>query len=175
MKTSLYTVLCITIRAGAVIWAVGSLAHLPFSWVAALNTPNSAATVTWLLCGVGFQLLVTGMLWLYPGTLARLAAGRASHEFFESAIPATKLQYVALSVVGAWFALQGMVFLSYELIRTVQFTYESLPIKVAALTDAGSRLVLGIALMLGARGLTGVLNSIRERGQIVPSVADNVD
>lgn len=173
MKTSLYSILCITIRAGAVIWMAGSLAHLPFSWLAAENSKNPAATVAWLLFGTGFQLFITAILWLYPGVLARLAAARSSHEVFESPIPVAKLQCVAFSVVGVWFALQGVVYLSYELVRSIQFAYENTPIKFAALTDACARLAFGIALLLGAHGLAGLLNVIRARGE-PPQAADNV-
>jgi len=170
MKTSLYSILCIAIRVGAVIWMAGSLAHLPFSWLAAENSKSPIATVAWLLFGTGFQLFITAILWLYPGVLARLAAGRGSLEYFESTMPTAKLQYVALSVVGAWFALQGIVFLSYELVETIRFASESVEFKWAVLAESGARLVFGIALLLGARGLTRLLNGIRERGESTRAV-----
>ncbi len=175
MKTSLYTILCITIRAGAVIWAVGSVVHLPFSLVAALDTANPNANITWLACGVAFQLLVAGLLWLYPGVLARFAAGKASHQYFESSIPAAKLQYIAFSVVGIWFVLEGLVFLSYELVQAAQFEFESLPVKLPVMASSSARIVFGLALMFGARGLAGLLNSIREKGGPVPTAMDDAN
>lgn len=170
MKTSLYSILCIAIRAGAIIWAAGSLASLPFSIVAALNTRNPDATMTWLLSGVGFQLLVAGLLWLYPGVLARLAAGRGSREHFESAISPANLQYVALSVLGAWFALRGLVFLTYEVVQAAHFAPASLQARLPALAESATRIVFGVVLILGARGLSGWLNAIRERGEPAQAV-----
>lgn len=174
MKTSLYSILCIAIRAGAIIWAAGSLANLPFSIIAAANARNPDATMTWLLSGVGFQLMVAGLLWVHPGVLARLAAGRGSREYFESAISPAKLQYAAFSVLGAWFALRGLVFLSYELVQAAQFASDSLQARLPALADSAARIVFGVALILGARGLSGLLNAIRERGEPVQAV-DNAN
>lgn len=175
MKTSLYTILCLTIRTGAVIWAVGSVVHLPYSLIAALDTANPSANVIWLICGVAFQLLVAGLLWLYPGALARLAAGKASHQYFESSIPGARLQYIAFSVVGAWFVLEGLVFLSYELVQAAQFEFESLPVKLPIMASSSARVVFGLALMFGARGLTGLLNSIREKGRPVSTMMDDAN
>lgn len=173
MKTSIYSILCIAIRIGAILWAIDSLANLPFSWIAALSTQQSSATVTWLLCGEAVQLLVIAALWLYPGMLARFAASRSSRELFEAAVSPMQLQYIALSVLGAWFALEGCVFLSYELVRTAQFAFENFPLKLASLAESGVRIVGGLALMLGARGLAGLLGTFRERGGPTEAV-DNV-
>lgn len=173
MKTSLYSILCIAIRIGAVLWAIGSLANLPFSWIAAQNTQQPSAAVTWLLCGEVVQLLVIAALWLYPGTLARFAASRSSREIFEAAVSPMQFQYIAFSVVGAWVALEGCVFLSYEIVRTAQFAFENFPLKLASLAESGVRIAGGLALMLGARGLAGLLSTLRERGG-PPEAVDNV-
>jgi hypothetical protein len=175
MKTSVYSILCIAIRLATVLWAIGSISNLPFSWIAALSTPNPSATLTWLLSGVAVQLLVVAMLWLYPGMLAGFVAGRSSHEVFESSISQIQLQYTALSVLGAWFVVQGCVFLSYELVRTIQFAFENLPMKLATLAEAGIRVVGGIVLMLGSRGLVGALNSFRNGANALPAIASNGD
>jgi|SRR5690348_16726661 hypothetical protein len=161
MKTSLYTVLCITIRLGAVIWIVGSLVRLPFSWLGAFNAPHPNAAVGWLLGGVACQVLIAFLFWLYPGALARLTAGRATHESFESTIHAGTMQYIALSVVGAWFTLQGIVYLAYELTRAAQSAFEVLPSERPALAESSMRVVFGLALLLGARGLVNALARLR--------------
>jgi hypothetical protein len=173
MKTSLYSILCIAIRIGAVLWAIGSLANLPFSWIAALDTQKPWATIVWLVSGEMVQLLVIAALWLYPGMLARLAAGRASRETLEVSISPIQLQYIAFSILGTWFVVRGCVYLSYELVRTAQFAFENLPLKLAVLAESGVRIVGGTALMLGARGLAGLLDAMRERGQ-PPRAADSV-
>lgn len=128
-----------------------------------MNTLHPAATIGWLLSGVAIQLLVIGMLWLYPGILARFAAGRSSHELLEISVSSSQLQYIAFSVLGAWFALQGAVYLSYQIVQSIQFAFENLPSKTASMGAEGIRLICGVALMMGARGLVGALNRIRGR------------
>lgn len=171
MKTSLYTILCIAIRLGAVIWAAGSLINLPFTYVAASNAPNTPLTLAWLLGGVACQLILAFLFWLYPGALARVAAGRATHEFFESSLPAAKLQYVAFSVVGIWFVLQGLVYLAYEITHIIEFSFDPVPSDWSSLVASSTRVVFGIALVLGARGLTRILSAIRQVGNAAPSAA----
>jgi hypothetical protein len=169
MKTSLYSILCITIRLGAVIWIVGSLVNLPFSWIGAMNTPHPTAAIGWLLGEVACQIVIAFLFWLYPGVLARLAAGRATHEFFESSTPPAMLQYVALSVVGVWFLLQGLVYLSFEVSQAAQFAFESLPSRFPAMAASSMRVIAGLVLLFGARGLVGVLHALR--GQVHASTA----
>ncbi len=175
MKTSLYSILCITIRLGAVIWIVGSLVHLPFSWISAMSAPHPSAAIGWLLGEVVCQVLIAFLFWLFPGALAKLAAGRATHEFFESSTSAATLQYVSLSVVGAWFLLQGLVYLSFEAAQALQFGIESIPDRLPVFAASSMRVVAGLGLLLGARGLVGLLESLRGRVHIASAdVESNV-
>ncbi|HET7930351.1 MAG TPA: hypothetical protein VFL63_03045 [Rhodanobacteraceae bacterium] len=168
MKTSLYAILCIVIRLGAVIWAAGAMLNLPLSLAAASDAPRPERAVAWLLGTVACQLIIAFLFWLYPGVLARLAAGRASREVFESSLPVATLQYVAFSVVGAWFALQGLVYLAYEIVHVFERSYTT-QIEWHAIAASSARVVFGVALMLGARGLVTLLERVRNRPQIAAS------
>lgn len=163
MKTSLYSILCITIRLGAVIWAAGTLLNLPLSMATAADVPRPDQAIGWLLGTVACQLVLAFLFWLYPGVLARMAAGRSSHEVFETSLPAAKLQHVAFSVVGAWFALQGLVYLAYEVVHLMQWAYGSTQPEWRAVAASSARVIFGIVLMLGARGLTRLIEHMRNR------------
>jgi hypothetical protein len=165
MKTSLYTVLCVAIRLGAVLLAVGLCERLPwFVW------ESAAGGFAWdagLL--EAFGLLVAAILWLWPGVLARWAAGRGSHEVLEIALDADGLLRVALAVTGAWLCLSGLAGCLGHALTMLIFrsrledgTTGRLPVSewhwvIYYLALAGG----GIALMLGSRGLVGLLCRLR--------------
>jgi hypothetical protein len=167
-------VLCVAIRLGAVLLAVGLFEHLPwFLWQSPAG--GFAWDAAWL---TAFGLLVAMMLWLWPGLLARWAAGRNSHEAFEISLDADGLLRVALAVMGAWLCLTGLAGCFGHGLTMLVFR--------SRLEGAAGRLPVsewhwvfyylaqtagGIALLLGARGLVGVLRRLRG----YPAVDGNSD
>ncbi|HEY8682378.1 MAG TPA: hypothetical protein VIM06_04345 [Rhodanobacter sp.] len=106
MKTTLYTVLCIAVRLGAVLMAVGILEQVPSLLVTLLNEGGHLVLGIMLLEGIG--LLLAFALWLWPNILVWWAVGRNRHEILESSISADQLQHIALSVLGAWVFIAGL-------------------------------------------------------------------
>ena len=172
MKTSLYSILCIVIRLGAVQLFVQTVMGLPYLWGAAQGADvaagGQAALIGLCIAAIALSLL----LWLYPGVLASLAASRASLESFESPIAAADLQYIALAVLGIGFAVQGLTDVVYEVLRLAVVTQmtEDLSFKLLLqrqgidLLSHLLKVALGLSLAFGARGLTGLLRRLRERG-----------
>ena len=164
MQTSLYSILCIVVRLGAIFLAFSTLSSL----LALLVTWRAGAEVAGLGYSIGFVALVLWlafMLWVYPGVLARIAAGRGSQQVFESPISAAQIQWIAFSVLGMYFVISGLVGLTYYAIQQIRagelIGYD----RVALFMSDGLfwlvQIALGAGLTLGARGLAGVLYRVR--------------
>ncbi len=179
MRTSLYSILCIVIRLGAVFLAlrmIWSMVNLLMSWGQVTNLMEFWASVGLVVA----TLLVAFLLWLFPGPLARLATGRSSHEVFESPIEARDFQWIALSVLGMYFVVSGLLGLSsYGVNRLVMssiadFGEEQRMRVIADVFYWTAQIALGLVLALGAKGLTGVLYRLRH-GQAVSAQGSELD
>lgn len=165
MKTTLYTVLCIAIRLGAVLMAVGLLESLPvFLWS---HPDGQFVKLALALAALG--LAVAFVLWLKPGVLAWWAAGRGKGEMFESPIEADQIQHIAFSVLGAWLVVSGLAALLPSTIQLLWLRHlaDAYPGMVQpaniwiGLIRSLVATLAGVILMLGSRGLVGVLHRLR--------------
>ena len=167
MKTTLYTVLCVAIRLGAVLMAVGILEQVPGLFAFATQEGHLAWGVP-VIEGVG--LLFAFALWTWPNLLAWWALSRNRQEVLETSITADQLQYIALSVVGAWTVIRGV---SACLARVAHFLLQRHEAEATGtqFTDSTNEwhwiiyyalvTLAGGVLMLGSRGLVGLLRRLR--------------
>jgi hypothetical protein len=176
MRTSLYSILCIVIRVGAILLAARIATSFLGVWESvATNRLAAGAAVGVVSFGVG-ELALAALLWIYPGMLARLAAGKSSHQVFESPIDARELQYIAFALLGIVFVLEGLVDLINTGLQILmmrgfdasetwmhQYGWPQLLTEIATI-------LLGIALVLGSRGLVECLR--RPRGRGLPSAQE---
>ena len=165
MRTSLYSVLCIVIRLGAVVLAVSTLASA-LSMALMIRQGTSPIDLWALIVLFVAMLAIAFLLWLYPGPLARLCSARSAGQVFQSPIAARDLQWIALSVLGMYFVVGGLVgFVHFEANLFVADTIVDREKRIEDFVEAGLywllQLVAGVALVLGARGLTGLLHRIR--------------
>jgi len=167
MKTTLYTVLCVAIRLGAVLMATGILERIP-GLVAFANQDDHLFLGSMLLNGAG--LLLAFALWIWPDILVWWAAGRNSHQVLEAAITAEQLQHIALSVLGAWMFIGGFAGCLAHLaqILLIQREAESNGYPAVMPTSEWHWVIqyaltalAGAALTLGSRGLVGLLRRLR--------------
>ena len=178
MRTSLYSILCIAIRLGAVMLAVSTLASVLS--MALMIRPGTSPMDLWALIGLFVAILaIAFVLWLYPGPLARLCSARSAMQVFESPIASRDLQWIAFSVLGMYFVVDGLVgFLHFEANLFVADTITDREKRIEDFVQTGLywliRLVAGAVLVLGSRGLSGVLHKVRERG-LPPSVSETDD
>lgn len=185
MRTSLYSIFCILIRLGAVIMAVSTIVAVPAAWMGAQAT--HAEGYVGVLLGLGGAMLAfAASLWIYPGVLARLAAGKASEQIFESPISAEELEQIAFAVVGVWFAIEAIAGLLAAVASIVVVSYEAdagegVPLAAAMFRHETVRLVpllvklaLGVVLAMRARGLVGWIRAFQDRGLPAP-VAESAD
>jgi hypothetical protein len=172
MRTSLYTVLCIVIRLGAVMLAVEAILAVPAAWYMTGSTDLAPGWHGALIAFGIATLAFAALLWVYPGVLARIAAGASSRQVFESPLSGEELQQIALCVLGVWLAIDGIVEfvnLGVRLIVTAHVD-TNVPFVEMARRDVGRivsvlvKVGLGVALSLGARGLVGLLRRVRHQG-----------
>lgn len=176
MRTSLYSILCIVVRMGAVWLAVSVVVGLPTT--AQLLHASDPGLAGWAAVAECLALVLATALWLYPGLVARIAAGRSSQQVFESPIEAADLQAIALAVLGAGFAMSGLVALvthgmHYVWMTRLSDVYTPMAARgVFSILADGVQVALGVALALGARGLNALLLRVRGRGPLPAETAD---
>jgi hypothetical protein len=176
MRTSLYSILCIGIRLAAVLLAVNTLLSVPAGYAALVHGDWGRSEIVWLAVLWTVVLLFALLLWVYPGMLARLAAGKASQEIFESPVGAEELQYIAFSIVGLWILLGGVIGFAQSalselfvdhVLRSSNAGIDAQALRVRAIMDFATevlRILVGGALMLRARGLVALLRRARYAG-----------
>ena len=180
MRTSLYSILCIGIRLAAVLLAVRILVGMPGMFVLP-HGDWSTGEIRLMVILNAAVLLFAFLLWVFPGMLARLAAGKASQQVFESPIEGAELQYIGFSIVGLWLFFDAIFGLSYiglhELIlRHYLRVNTGLDMSaenaqwIASLVSNFVELGIGAALIFGASGLVGILRRARYAG--LPQTAD---
>lgn len=158
MKTSLYTILCIVVRLGAVLLAAGTVVAIPNLYFVGHTIGISGDTVPLMALLYLGSLIVAFVLWIYPDILARLATGKSAKEVFEFPIDARTIQYIALSVLGVSVTLKGLVAIVFEIFRWATISSRLLPgesvlsDELPRLASGTTQIILGIALTLGAKG-----------------------
>jgi len=171
-RSSLYSILCTSVRLSAVYLFVDAI---PQSVPVVVNAHTSFGVADWryALGPPVMELVIAMLLWFFPGGLARLAASKRSLEHFESDIAPEALQYIAVSVLGLWFATTGLVQFAYTIHRWIFLdVYLSKhlldpttdPKVLGTMLSEIVRIILGATLALGARGITGVLHRFRQAG-----------
>lgn len=171
MKTSLYTILCIIIRLGAVLLAVWTVIALPNLYF--ISHTSGANGVDTLLMGLLYAafIVLAFLLWLYPGVLASVAAGRSTREAFETPLSAGSIQYIAFSVLGMALAMKGLIALVFEIARWATLSIQMPQGNQAFITVMPefaadvAQIVIGVALVVGAKGLIGLLRRFRYGNQ----------
>lgn len=178
MRTSLYSILCIVVRLGAVMLAVSTLASALS--MALMIRQGTSPMDLWALISVFVAVLaIAFVLWLYPGPLVRLCSTRSATQVFESPIASRDLQWIALGVLGMYFVVSGLIgFLHFEANLFFADTITDRERRIEDFVQTGLywliQIVVGAVLVLGARGLTGLLHRLRERG-LPPPVSETDD
>lgn len=169
-RTNVHTLLTVLIRAAALVIVVGfatTSATWLATWLPALRRDAPGADAL-LLGSMAVMALAIGTLWLLADKLARLALARPDGQVFESALDAATWQSIAFSTVGLWvFVEHGLSLLRWVFFRiAVRDDWQHFgdgqrrDFVLGAIGDATGVLV-GIALLIGARGLVNVVHRIR--------------
>lgn len=179
MHTSFYSLLCILIRLGTVFLAFAALARIPSTIIA--RTQGAPVSIGLSIGVIAIVLLIALALWVYPGVVARLVAGRNSREIFESPIAPAELQWIAFSVLGVYFLFDAVVGLAHYAVQWAMFAraYEGFDDNrmqlVSDLSYFAIELIAAIALTLGARGMTTALRRLRSGSAAHAGAAESAE
>ncbi|AND71037.1 hypothetical protein ATSB10_35830 [Dyella thiooxydans] len=177
MKTNLHTVLCTSIRLGAVLLAVHALEDA--ATVVAAADGNTHRLFASLLFDAWY-LAVGVVLWLWPGALAWWASSRSGGQVLEAPIGADELQRVALSVLGVWQVVQGVSGLLSHGVVMVFLHDRMTDYSTGHLPPAEWRWVVfyvlqalaGAAVALGAAGMVNLFHRLRRFPEASPATTE---
>jgi len=180
-KTNAFSILCVVVRFFAIWMFVESIVDL--AGYSALPMKAHEDLYAQFLAQQGFLILISVIFWIFADKVARLALARPQQQVFESDLSVDDWQTVAFSAIGAWEAILGMILLGQRIVRLVilHFGQDSRPL--ASLPDdfygwmaaEVLRLVIGIALLFGARGLVGMIRRYRQIGYTHPDAGEASD
>lgn len=139
MRTSLYVILCIAVRLGALVLAIDVFEVL-LTPILPLSMPELQSSRLFAILVGGALLIVAAALRLWPGVLARLAAGRSTKHVFETPLAADALQRIAFSVVGVLLVIESLCGFASDAMRMIAtVTTYGQPIEAAGALDSFHR------------------------------------
>ena len=170
MRTNTFTLLTVFVRVVAIAMLLSTILQFGVAFFTVWGGPEAGHEVLFATLAVPvLTLVVFGLVWLFADVLVRLALARPDGATFESDLDAAAWQRIAFSAVGVWFAASGLVDLFYSLagwlqLRAYRDSYPDMQAGTALWPDtigAVMHVVVGVALLLGARGLQGLLARLR--------------
>jgi hypothetical protein len=169
--------LTVLIRTAA-LWMVVTWVRLipvSLSLTSAGGTENPSAMP--MLIGLCAAPVIAGAMWIFADLLVRLALARPQQIVFDSDLSSTEWQGLAFSVVGLWYACDGLIHLVRLFSEHLYVIYSlhggsemSASVIGSTIPGAVFQTVLGLMLVFGARGLVGMVRRFREYGD--PAVVD---
>lgn len=167
-RTNAAGILTVLMRA-VVLWMVArTVTTWPGLVVALQQQAPEGTNVMGISLGASALVLVAAAaIWIFADVLARLALARPGQPPFESDMAPAQWQEVAFAVVGLWFtatglagmATQGLLFLVFRNVGSFE-AYFAGQFGQDLIYDTMS-FVVGLVLLLQARGLVGVLRKLR--------------
>lgn len=167
-------VLATLVRAGCVLLAVGAVQEVASTLVSATVDRTLVEAITPALVGWGGAMALALLGWVLADVFARLALWRPGGPL-AVAIDAPALQALVFSAIGLWQVVDGLSNLVYWLVQRASvlrvLASTGFPTAsgaegewVAGIAYSAAQLVLGLALLVGARGLVGALRRFRAAG-----------
>lgn len=163
-RSNAFSLLVVLVRAGALYTLIAALTRLaPLLWD---NVRLDMLGPT--LVGVTVLVAVGAVLWLFADVVARAALAGPHAPRFESTLDYGQWQALAFSLLGLWLAANGLLDLVWNGVavwwagREYGARIERMAAhQIAAIVSSALQLALGIALLLGHRGLVGLLARLR--------------
>jgi hypothetical protein len=175
-RTNAYSIFVVMLRAAA-LWLFLSTLLSAAVHVASMEAVTGMGMDAFQWVGPGLALLVplslAAIVWLFAHRLAHLVMARPGQPVFESDIAPSEWQTLAFSVIGLWFVLTGVLDVVYYFFRWFAIR-RMIPGSLGETmypedfwvgwVVSGIQVVLGLVVMLGARGLVGWLRRVRYAG-----------
>jgi hypothetical protein len=160
-------IVALGVRLFAIWLAFYLLRHVPAMWVFGNQQPDSGFNATVVVVSVVLVLL-TIALWMFPLAVARKLLPTATLDQ-PTPLPVEQLERAGFCLLGLWVLTEAVPRLIYA---AVMFFYSRRPDPsvdlgpsyYADLIYSAVTLILGVWLLLGAKGLLGVLRWARSAG-----------
>lgn len=167
VRTNVYTLLTVFVRVIALAFVLQAFLHAATLVVFAAD--GGFPDMGFQLLGLALVVLLFGVVWLFADVLVKMALGRPQGATFESDLDADGWRAIAFGAIGIWFAASGVLDivrngLQWFLMRRVAYEYRDVDMTVTYLSQIGTAVVeiaIGVALLLGARGLAGAVRRMR--------------
>ncbi|MBX3727146.1 MAG: hypothetical protein KF823_14650 [Xanthomonadales bacterium] len=164
IRSNAFSLLVVLVRVGALYLLIAALTRLaPLLWDS-VRSHGMAPT----LIGVLVLLIIGAVLWLFADVVARAALAGPNEPRFESTLDYGQWQALAFSAIGLWLLVDGLLDLVWVGVEWWRAKLELgahvarlAPQEFAALVTNALQAALGIALLLGHRGLVGLLARLR--------------
>jgi len=116
-------------------------------------------------------LLSVGIiLWARADRIAGFMINEEKQEGTESRLSGRELEVIGFSLIGLFVIVEGipnlaMVILNYLLVGKVQFMNQGMTVHTkVALGVAILKIIIGVVLLFGSRGLVGIIRTARQAG-----------
>jgi len=151
------------------IWLVVSvLQHVPYMWQFS-DSVESHTSVYVVTLAVGVLLLLLAVaIWFFPLTVAKALIPASSKTDYVK-VPLEQAQSVGFTLLGLWVLANAIPDSLYWIFMQYQASVPELKFELgtrhyASVVSTAVRVMLGIWLLFGARGLLGVLRWARSAG-----------
>lgn len=163
-RSNAFSLLVVLVRAGALYLLVAALTRLaPLLW-----NQVRLEMLAPMLTGVVVLFAFGAVLWLFADVVARAALAGPGEPRFDSTLDYGQWQALAFSLLGLWLAATGLLDLVWNAVAVWWASRESGARierlgadQFAAIVSSAVQVALGIALLLGHRGLVGLLARLR--------------
>ena len=157
------------VRLFAIWLAIYVLETLPGIWLLAAQRPMTVRFTAMLTIGTLILVLAVIALWFLPLVVARKLLPKSALDQLTSLPPHDQIERAGFCLIGLWLLTHAIPSLAFEAVVAHLYsqpgsTLELAPQNYADLTKSLVELGLSIWLLLGAKGLRGVLYWARTIG-----------
>ena len=143
----------IACRLIALLWVLRGLTYFSFG-----GFPEK-----WLPLATPF--IIAALLWLMAEPIGKLLTGRSSAQLDGGSMDLGDLQSAGFAVVGVYFLMTGVpTLVMYAVNLPFMADAGGVQIHYSTFARPGAQILLGIALLFGARGLSAMLVRVRTAG-----------
>ena len=153
-------------------WGAQVLIAIPVMLIQAKNWGDGGLGV---FLGIDAAVLViAALLWLFADVIAKLGIARPQQALFETDMSFQEWQAILFSAIGLWLLVQGVLQFSHEAaqwfyVHRISEQENVEPIvegQFAKNVSTTLETAIGVGLLLGGRGLAGLLQRIRGQGSM---------
>jgi hypothetical protein len=156
-----HQILIVAIRLLAVFWLLNVLGQLPIIIVTFEHTEIPAAAAAGLLA---IQCAISVVLWLFPATFARMLLRSGNTPVTNADTPPGEWHALCFVAVGVFVLARAFPDLAYWLILASNLDEPLTLDQKASFVATALQFAVGIALVLGATGLSVLIHRLRRAG-----------